>query len=124
MRLHFGYCLGLLAFSYSYFLDGSCAPYQAFITKGVKSAFNLAQAGFDLFNSPSTDKNILQAQQDLVSYMFNAIKSSSSASSDYQYVNDTFASVIKYNINGGNPEKMNEQTYLQSTSDELIFFCD
>jgi hypothetical protein len=126
MRLSLALHLGSLALSHGFILDASCTLYQDLITTGMKSALDFAQAGANVFNSPSTDKNILQAQKDLTTYLFEGALHSQS---DYDLVANRFGAVLKYNVNGGNPEQTldpvkDKAVYPTLTSDKLIFFCD
>lgn len=119
--------LGSLALSYSYILDDSCASYQPFITKVLQSSFDLAKAGLDVFNSPSTVKNALKAQTDLIEFMFDAVID---FPKDRQIVTDKFAAVLSYSTtSNGGPERIlnpkhDQKRYLSLTSNELILFCD
>lgn len=116
-------CLGSIIFSYGYFLDSSCTPYKDLITNGTQSAFDMAQAGLDVFNAPSKNPIRSKAQKDLIQYMFG----------DYpdlkKTVGDQYTAILQYNTNGGKPEATlnnvtNKDTYLSLNSSNLIFFCD
>lgn len=124
MRLCLALGLGSLTLSYAYILDSTCTPHLALIEAGMESAFDFAQAGSDLFSSPSIDMNILQAQQDLITYMFAAI---SRNPTNTKIVTDRFTSILKFN--SGKPERTlnavtDKAVYPTLTSNKLIFFCD
>ena len=126
MKLSLTICLGSLALSHGYYLDSGCAPYADMITAGMKGALNLAQAGSDIFSSPSAGRNKLQAQQDLISYLFAATSASSAMK---KTVTDRFAAVLSYNTNGGNPmgtlsAARDTDFYRALTFKDVVFFCD
>lgn len=127
MRLSYAVCLGSLALiSHSYILDSGCIPYQDLITRGMKSAFDLAQAGSDLLGSPSRDRNIFQAQYDLTTFMFLATLNDQASKT---IVADKFNAVLQYNTNGGSPESTldpyyNRATYSTLGGDKIVIFCD
>lgn len=86
----------------------------------------MAQAGADLYSKPSTDKNILQAQQDLTTFMFGATTSDATKKST---VTGRFASILAFNAHGATAERTltaatDAAVYPTLTSDKLIFFCD
>lgn len=126
MRLTLTILLGSLALSHGYYLDKSCASYQTFITKVMKSSFDLAQAGLDTFNSPSTVPNKLQAQKDLIAYMFNATRNSPDHK---KTVVDKFEAVLKFSTTSdGSPKQIlsvnDQKVYPTLNSKELIIFCN
>jgi hypothetical protein len=69
----------------------------------MKSALDLGHAGSDVFNTvrPKTNNGVWQAQQDLISYLFEGALH---GSADWNTVAQRFTSVLKYNVNNGNPE--------------------
>lgn len=127
MRVIFAICLVAFPLSYSYIIDGSCSKYSDMVIKGMKSAFDLGQAGSDIFTitTPKTNNGVWQAQQDLISYIFGATLTGNDASKNREEVSQRFTSLLKFDPNKGDPETTPDQsTYASLTSDKLIVFCD
>lgn len=91
------------------------------------------QAAIDLYNSPSTDRNIQKAQLEIVNDMFWA---TGYYSAMRQTVKDRFASIAAWNVNRGVGEKTligfksdgsdgpDKAVYRTLRSDKLLIFCN
>ena len=102
--------LGSFASSYGYILDGRCAPYSDMVISGLKGAFDLAQAGSDTMDTLATSStgsgDTLQAQKDLVNYIFAEALTNGNIDTEnekWKTAKNKFTSVLKYNSNNGEP---------------------
>jgi len=126
------------ATSHGYVLDKSCDPYRDMVITGMKSAFDLAQAGSDLLShlTPSGSGATWQAQKDLVKFMFAEALTNGNPdpnNANWNTVSSKFNLVLAYNSNGGQgqpditPTNSNaDQTgvYTPLGADKLVLFCD
>lgn len=127
MRLNIAIYLGILALSYGYYLDKGCDPYLPFITKTIRSAFDLAHAGADIFQSPSKDPYRLDAQHELKDILFTETLYEQE---EINAVLGVFNAILEYNTTSdGSPKEIldpihEKDLYLSLTSKDLILFCD
>lgn len=122
MKLALAIFLSSLALSYAgYVLDEGCLEHEDMIISAMKGAFDFAQAALDMFNSPSKDANIAQAQRDLISLIFSDTLQNETSK---KRVTDRYTAALKYNANNGDPVLWDDDEFPELTSDEIIFFCD
>jgi len=108
-------------------MDSSCLAYSQLINDGMNNAFDLAQAGSDTFAITLLGSGPKwQAQKDLISYMFSEALTNSNidtGNKNWQLGESTFASVLKYNTNNGQPDATPANLRNLNT-DSLIVYCD
>ena len=129
----------LLATGSGYYLDTSCEPHLEMIVEGMKSAFDLAQAGSDTLSalsSPSPRFDFTwRAQRDLLTYLFaealqkinytdfSRVNYMPSSTMEWQKISHTFKQVLRYNENEGQPSPAPED--LDSLGPQhLVLFCN
>jgi hypothetical protein len=98
------------------------------VIAGMQGAFDLAQAGSDIFGTlaASGSGDTWQAQKDLVSYLFAEALTNGNidpSNANWQTAAKTFTSVLKYNGNSGQPDAT-PSDYRSLNTDGLIVFCD